>query len=316
MVELISDTMFFNEEEIGNANIISDIREIGDHLEALREESSLLKVQEINIKYMLDAYLGIPFISASHSSPLRYSPRFHLAKGHILFVFAHGLNGNEYDMSKIKTFINSFLVSEFLVWKNIKSSNGESVAELGKAAAKEILEYLGEHIGITQINFIGFSLGGMILRAALKHIKRFRKNFNMLMTLCTPHLGLLETNNCLIDTGIFYLKSIKKLQNIKELCGEEERQESGNFLEELAKDESLSYIKCMILVGSGEDYQVPLHSSLLSYDGNSQYLSKLQESILKKPKEVHRMKVEIRLPSQWKIDRYLGRNHIYFIENS
>jgi len=40
---------------------------------------------------------------------------------------------------------------------------------------------------------------------------------NMLITLASPHLGVSESQNTLVNFGVWYLSKIDKVKNIKEL---------------------------------------------------------------------------------------------------
>ena len=51
-----------------------------------------------------------------------------------------------------------------------------------------------------KINFIGFSLGGVIIRASLKYLSDLSKRLNVLITLSTPHLGVSDNSSCLVKT--------------------------------------------------------------------------------------------------------------------
>ena len=67
------------------------------------------------------------------------------------------------------------------------------------------------------------------------------------------------------------------------------------MLEKLAEDESLSWIRRMIVVGSGSDYYIPFHSSLLNYEGEEEKLNELQNKILKRVRTIERIDVKILL---------------------
>jgi len=44
-------------------------------------------------------------------------------------------------------------------------------------------------------------LGGLIIRAALPHLKEYKDNFHTFLSLSTPHLGLLYGESSLVDAG-------------------------------------------------------------------------------------------------------------------
>ena len=135
------------------------------------------------------------------------------------------------------------------------------------------------------------------------------------MTFSTPHLGLLGMDNCLVKTGIFFLKQIKRMTNVNQLCNVHERQGQKTALERLAEEDSLNWVKRMIVVGSESDYYIPFHSSLLNYEGEDQKINELQNKLLKRIKTIERIDVKIWLQNEWVWQKYTGKRHIYFIEN-
>ena len=92
-----------------------------------------------NFKYIHDLFHHFPIIEKSvvsnQSLNLSLNHKYSIHSNHILFVLAHGLSGNEFDMNRIKSFINSYMHAEFLLLTNIKSDEGHSIVELGNRAA-------------------------------------------------------------------------------------------------------------------------------------------------------------------------------------
>jgi triacylglycerol esterase/lipase EstA (alpha/beta hydrolase family) len=140
-----------------------------------------------------------------------------------LTVFIHGYKGNEYDLSKIKSHLILLLgCSHFY---SIRGLNGEKAGDatikvLGETAARELNTYLALAPTFRSINFIGFSLGGLIARAMLPHLHPHRTRLNLLLTIATPHLGLREVQNCLVRAGLCYMRRVAGIESIRELNSE------------------------------------------------------------------------------------------------
>jgi hypothetical protein len=62
---------------------------------------------------------------------------------------------------------------------------------------------------------IGFSLGGIIAKSILTNMEIHRKKFNLFLTLSSPHLGISEIENCLVATGVMWMKKVTRSKNIK-----------------------------------------------------------------------------------------------------
>jgi hypothetical protein len=55
-------------------------------------------------------------------------------------------------------------------------------------------------------------MGGLVVRAALPYLDKFKDKMHGLITLCTPHLGYMYSGKSgkLFSTGMWFLKKIKK----------------------------------------------------------------------------------------------------------
>lgn len=80
---------------------------------------------------------------------------------------------------------------------------------------------------IRKINFIGYSLGGVIIRASLKHLMQYSGMFNVMITLSTPHLGVTENRSCLVRTYTNMMKKFSKNKIFKEISLFEEKKGDG-----------------------------------------------------------------------------------------
>ena len=67
------------------------------------------------------------------------------------------------------------------------------------------------------MNVIGFSLGGVIARAMLRHIEGHESKFNLLLTIGSPHLGIREVESCIVRAGLLYMRRVAKVESIQDL---------------------------------------------------------------------------------------------------
>ena len=84
---------------------------------------------------------------------------------------------------------------------------------MGEKLAKEITEYIEEWCPTTalgRISFIGHSMGGLIIRASLKHLTELKEKMHLYISLSTPHLGYMYNSNRIVDAGIWLLKKWRK----------------------------------------------------------------------------------------------------------
>ena len=64
---------------------------------------------------------------------------------------------------------------------------------------------------------MGYSLGGIIVREAMKHLEEFKDKMNIFLSLASPHAGTIDGGNILIKTGIWYLINFQNAKNLKQL---------------------------------------------------------------------------------------------------
>jgi triacylglycerol esterase/lipase EstA (alpha/beta hydrolase family) len=67
----------------------------------------------------------------------------------------------------------------------------KSIEELGKRVAEEVTRHVEQTITkYDKINFVGFSLGGLLVRASLEHLGELRNKLGIYVTFSSPHLGI------------------------------------------------------------------------------------------------------------------------------
>ena len=84
---------------------------------------------------------------------------------------------------------------------------------MGQKLADEVHQYIRESCPGSQLGrltFIGHSLGGLIIRAALPYLEKYKDKMHGFLTLCSPHLGYMYKTSKLFSTGMWVLKSWKK----------------------------------------------------------------------------------------------------------
>lgn len=193
--------------------------------------------------------------SAKYSSPKDSSPKH-------LVVLQHGFLGCRHDMRLLAQALaqlsdclscsspTSSAYKEALANSSIKtgewyenilllkatSNEGQfldSIIDMGKKLAQEIFFFCQDKIpdlldpskdkSSCTISFIGHSLGGLIIRAALSDdlLKNLKNKCNVYISLSTPHVGNLFGESNLVNTGMWAMKKIKNCLALKELVLED-----------------------------------------------------------------------------------------------
>lgn len=81
----------------------------------------------------------------------------------------------------------------------------------------------------TNVSFIGYSLGGIIIRAGLKHLEVIKDKINVFLSLASPHLGISKLDNFLVKTGVWYMSKFENYPSMKSLA------QIDDYMEELSK---------------------------------------------------------------------------------
>ena len=68
-----------------------------------------------------------------------------------------------------------------------------------------------------RISFVGYSLGGILAREAVKHLSRYKHLMHLFVSFASPHAGICEASNRLVRTGIWFLTNFEKNKNLKQL---------------------------------------------------------------------------------------------------
>ena len=70
-------------------------------------------------------------------------------------------------------------------------------------------------VSMSKLSFVGHSLGGIIVREALKHLRSYQKQFHAYVSLGTPHLGYMYNSTSIVDAGIWLIKKFKQSDSLK-----------------------------------------------------------------------------------------------------
>lgn len=201
-----------------------------------RKESSI-EIDESKIKNQ----------NESDVSLLTQEERFQVvSKPHIVFL-QHGFMGNEEDMERI--FSTILTKSRNCKVYSIKSTNTESnmgIFQLGKVAAKEMIyeiEKLKIYGPVEKITLVGYSLGGLILRAALKHMKKYKKLMHGFVTLATPHFGYFHTHSKLLSIGMWLIGGFKEIPSLNEIRHKDASNIEDTAIYKLSKAKGLEWFK-------------------------------------------------------------------------
>lgn len=125
--------------------------------------------------------------------------------------------------------------------------------EMGERLSSEVKQYILSFCPascLSKLSFIGHSLGGLIIRAALPHLSEYSGKFFTYISLSSPHLGYMYNSSRLIDTGMWFLKKWRKSKSLTQLSMTDESQVEETCLYRLTTLPGLEWFKNIVLACS------------------------------------------------------------------
>ena len=246
-----------------------------------------------------------------------------------LIVLVHGFEGNSNDMRILKNeigLINPSIV--FLPSASNQDDTGAHVIQMGKKLAAEVKSYIKEWnngLIFKKISFIGHSIGGVIIRAALPNLEEFKDKFWFYISLSSPHLGYVFSDSTLIKTGMWVLKRWKGSKSLEQFMQNDHKDLNETCLYKLSEYNGLNWFKYVYLLSSHQDNYSPYESSRIQFNNNSLGNDKKSENyksmalnILSKLTNISLKRIDVNFLIQEKnFDTFIGRTaHIQFLENT
>ena len=182
-----------------------------------------------------------------------------------LIVFVHGLQGSSYDLRMIRNILDEVLTNaKFLCSSSNETTTQFDIQEMGMNLCNEVITFVKREYsrdGPANITFIGHSLGGLIIRAALPFLSDYKSKMSLLMTLGTPHLGLEYNSSSLVSTGVWFLNKFNTTQSLLQMSLRDNPKLESTYLYRLSTYEGLDWFKHIVLVCSEDDGFVPYESA-------------------------------------------------------
>jgi len=136
--------------------------------------------------------------------------------------------------------------------------------EMGERLATEVKQYIISFCPantVSKISFMGHSLGGIIIRAALPHLSEYSTKFFTYISFSSPHMGSKYNSSGLVDTGLWFLKKWRKSKCLMQLSMSDESNIENTCLYRLSELPGFCWFKNIVLICSTQDNYVPYDSA-------------------------------------------------------
>ena len=152
----------------------------------------------------------------------------------------------------------------FLSCSSNEDQTEGDILEMGKRLSNEVKSYIQQFCPLTclsRISFIGHSLGGLIIRAALPHLEEYKDKFYSYVSLSSPHLGYMFSKNTLFNAGMWFLKKWKNSASLTQLSMSDASKIEESCLFKLSGLEGMNWFQNIVLVCSWQDQYAPFDSA-------------------------------------------------------
>lgn len=235
-----------------------------------------------------------------------------------LCFLVHGLEGSSQDLRCMRSILRHLCPGYvFFISEANQHATHDPLEVMGLRLAAEVRNFIrtcfyGKKF---TISFIGHSLGGLIIRAALGHLAEFKDHFRAYFSLCSPHLGV-AGGKFLVSVGIKLMSSMEKYKSMRQMSLEDKEK----VLVKIAEQNGLSDFETLGFFGFYKDGYVSVKSAkvLSGFDNGQKNAEKIAKSMLGNLKSTKRIiKLAMYMPGLEKgWDKLVGRMaHVEIVRN-
>lgn len=248
-------------------------------------------------------------------------------RGMHLIILVHGFQGSPFDMRRFRNYLKVVHPDVVLHSSQSNETNTEGdIDAMGERLAAEVLLFIEEWIrgDLAKISFIGHSIGGLIIRAALPRLVTLKNKMHSYVSLSTPHLGFMFHSSKWVDFGFKFLRRWNKSLCLAQLAFRDAPDIKNSLIYKLSSYPGIGWFRHVTLLSSYQDHYAPRNSARIevpekasrdSQKGNSMIMMASQILSQVTANKLTRIDVDFPLPNKT-IDSMIGRAaHIQFIDN-
>ena len=246
---------------------------------------------------------------------------------HIVFL-VHGYKGSSVDMHMIKGYLNIIYPTTHVhACKSNENFTDCNIESQGQNLAQEVIYFILESKAPRyrlRISFIGHSLGGLIIRAALVYLSEFKSCMSSFISLSSPHTGVLFSETVLLQFGKWALKKMQDSTSFTQMMLKDAKDKHQTFIYKLSESDGLNWFTHVILFTCGDDPYVPVDSAGIYIPPKSigskheAVFSEIVQNLIKKVGSERLVRVDVSFKHSQVKDWCLlcGNRHIDFLDNA
>ncbi|KAI8901073.1 putative serine esterase-domain-containing protein [Globomyces pollinis-pini] len=193
--------------------------------------------------------------------------------GKHLIVFVHGFLGSNFDFRRYKNQLFHNLSNLGMDLNHLLILYSESnekdttlhIATMGHNLAIEVATFIRFcSVRISKISFVAHSLGGLIVRMAIRHdmMSPYRRLFQNFTTIATPHFSSFLHSHLLMSSFLSVYQSFSKSDCIDQLYMKDHIDLRQCLIYHLSQDQNINYFQSVNLFGCPQDLYVHFEGAL------------------------------------------------------
>ena len=245
-----------------------------------------------------------------------------------LVVLVHGYEGCSFDMKLLKN-VFCHLARPHLVFHSAVSNQEDSTCDIdrqGKNLAEEVQQVIQANFppySLKRLSFIGHSLGGLVVRAALPLLQPFQRCMHAYISIATPHLGCSNNSSTLVKTGLSVFSKFKGHKSLNQMNLSDASELKDTFIMRLSRYAGLEWFEHVVALSSHQDLYVPFESARIEYGfleskerKKSIFYRAVVTNILGRLRHERLVRADINFRQGKGLDGFIGRTpHIRILEN-
>ena len=255
-----------------------------------------------------------------------------------LVVLVHGYSGSAYDVRLMRSYLQLQLPrAAFLLSCANEQLVNVPIETMAERLAQEVEGFIvgnGQRLRLQRLSFVAFSIGALVLRAALRlpALRKLEPFMHAFASISGPLIGYpMPSASGVVQSGMWFMANVVKDVTLAQLGLADGAEPARSLVGQVsaAPDEQPRF-RHVLLVGSQQDKYVPLYSSLLRAPGADQptpagsakrveLLRKMVDGALESMAESHLVRIDVHFrdkPKQFSLDQFAGRAvHTKFLEN-
>jgi pimeloyl-ACP methyl ester carboxylesterase len=184
-----------------------------------------------------------------------------------LVVFVHGYRGSSADMQLLVKPLAA-VQPDLILYMARSNEEGSDVCilEQGRRLANEVRNFMEMHSleeRLGRLSFVGYSMGGLVVRAAMPGLSHLSGKMHAFITISSPHLGFVDAPSAMLGAGMWFLKRFKDFDSLKQIGLTDAAELQGTMMYTLSQFPGLEWFNHVLLIGSTQDAYVPVESALI-----------------------------------------------------